>query len=81
MFKSYGFIIKTKKLIGNQETITERYCPEMALTYISVDEIGQSIYFVNDNTVTTFKKDELQQVVGIWESEDVLLLKLDIIGE
>lgn len=80
MFKTYGFIIKTKHRLGAREIIFEKYCPEIALTYLGLDEIGSQIYFVNENTLTTLKEEGLQQVVGIWESENVLFLDLDISG-
>ena len=80
MFKTYGFIIKTKQSLGTREIIFEKYCPEIALIYLGLDEIGGSIYFVNENTVTTLKEEGLQQVVGIWESENVLLLDLGVGG-
>lgn len=78
MFKTYGFVIKTKQKLGTNEIIFEKYCPEVALTYLGLEEIGNSIYFVNENTVTTLKEEGLQQVVGIWESENVLRLDLHI---
>lgn len=78
MFKTYGFIIKTKQSLGTREIIFEKYCPEVALIYLGLDEIGSPIYFVNENTVTTLKEEGLKQIVGIWESENVLLLDLPI---
>ena len=80
MFKTYGFIIKTKQRLGTREIIFEKYCPEIALVYLGLDEIGNSIYFVNENTVTTLKEEGLQQVVGVWESENVLRLDLEMGG-
>lgn len=80
MFKTYGFIIKTKQLLGAREIIFEKYCPEIALIYLGLEDIGSSIYFVNENTVTTLKEEGLQQVVGIWESENVLFLDLGVGG-
>ena len=80
MFKTYGFIIKIKQLLGTREIIFEKYCPEIALVYLGMDEIGNQIYFVNENTVTTLKEEGLQQVVGIWESENVLSLDLEVGG-
>ena len=60
MFKTYGFIIKTKQLLGTKEIIFEKYCPEIALIYLGLQGIGSSIYFVNENTVTTLKEEGLQ---------------------
>lgn len=80
MFKTYGFIIKTKQKLGTNEIIFEKYCPEVALIYLGLDEIGNSIYFVNENTVTTLKEEGLQQVIGIWENENVLRLDLGVGG-
>ena len=60
MFKTYGFIIKIKQLLGTREIIFEKYCPEISLTYLGLEEIGKLIYFVNENTVTTLKEEGLQ---------------------
>ena len=70
-----GFTIKTRRFDGITEIVETYESPETSLICESTEDIGKMIYALEDG-FTTIKTKGITQTVGIWESEDVLLIDL-----
>ena len=58
MFKHYGFYVQ----MNNGMSF---YTSQLALIYTDMnEEVGQPVYFVNKNTVSTIPEGEIPQIVG-----------------